>query len=306
MVFVKRLILFVLFGAFLSQESYAVHTPKKKPSATEDIQKTPPKVPLFSPLKRNSPNTEKKYFSPLRKQMCRFKANGPVPSPKVRQAYRDLEPDGYWSRKIIFKKRRFLQADHLFDPEAKVYTKTKEIETNLDRMKRGLCPIGHQGIIAPENFEEMSLKAVLRQQKKWRIELQHVTQKESNPEEDPLCEMTHTAHMGKNARIVYRIDPKTEEIIILGSSLDKENALLLKQHEGAQMMTNLLHFRKGKSLISRKVFKKVRKFYWENRAQQIEEGEFHYKMTETITPRKLFPIKEDLSGEVHQLASLEK
>ena len=102
-------------------------------------------------------------------------------------------------------------------------------------------------------------------------------------------EVTNAAHMGKNARMILGLDDKTKEMRIVHSNLEKEEALKLCR-DGQYIVTNLLHFRKGASLINREEFNGWKKEYWKTRAAEIEKGIFIGKddLPTQVIRKKLF------------------
>jgi hypothetical protein len=213
-----------------------------------------------------------------------------VKSPLVRKIYHDNDPGNYFCKRLRFEGKTIYQADFLFDPYATVLTKEGNWETNLQRMKEGRCPIGHAGI-TNENDRNLLSKDVIRTtQNRFRIELHHLTQKDTGMKEDPLCEMTQAAHMGKNSRVVVEFNPETDTTLaIIHSSLEKEAAVALCE-SNQFIVTNTLHFRTGDSLIPRSEFDVWRIKYWKNRAVEIEKGDFTGKdnLPTFVIQKKLF------------------
>lgn len=167
-------------------------------------------------------------------------------------------------------------------------------KTNLERMKEGLCPIGHKGIASKEERTTLTPSAIKKKLSLYRIELHHMTQKDTGTPEDPICEMTHAAHMGENARLILNFSA-TNELEIVHSSLEKKEALeLCEDNEFA--VTNVLHFRTGDFLINRKEFNAWKADYWKERAAEIEKGIFIEKdnLPLKVICKKLFygPDKE--------------
>ncbi|MBY0501501.1 MAG: HNH/ENDO VII family nuclease [Alphaproteobacteria bacterium] len=280
---------------------------KKKIGSLEgDTFQSPLKktIPIFQPLLEASPTTaERKFWSPIRREMVfeaypynnqQFK-KFPISTPKVREIYRKHD-HGNFFKIIRFKGKKTFQADHLFNPEALVLNESGDWETNLERMKQGLAPIGHKGIASESDRRLLDADHILKKQKNFRIDLQHVTQKDTGADEDPICEMTHAAHLGLNARLIIKYDSKVKEVHILSSSLEKQEAEILLGSDQF-MVTNVLHFRKGLSLIDRNAFGTWRETYWKKRAAKIEKDHFNKKLPHRIVKALLFDSPKKHSHE---------
>lgn len=191
-------------------------------------------------------------------------------SPFVRQIIRRHNPDTFFDR-FEFDGKTVYSANILFDPDAMVLSKSGEWETNLERMKRGRSPIGHKGIVSIENRTRFSHKQVYDIQRPYRIDMQHMTQKDTGSAEDPICEMTHIAHMGYDTYFLLEYDQLIGEMKIVYSNLTKEQATThLAQNPHYFLASNVLHFREGKSLIDRTAFRIWRENYWKYRAKMLE------------------------------------
>lgn len=244
---------------------------------------------IYSPITR-----ERKYFSPIRRALVleeyktRDQKKIAVPSPVVREIYNENNLSKYWTRCAHIEEKTVYQADFLFDPYALT---GKEGITNLERMKKGDCPIGYKGIVSEMERERLNKEDIKKQEKLYRIELHHMTQKDTGTEEDPICETTYAAHMGKNARIILECNSEEEpnEVKVVQSSLTKEEANNLLLKKGQFMVTNTLHFRKAPSLINRDKFNTWKIKYWKERAAKIEKGNFdgRYDISAYIGPKKL-------------------
>lgn len=269
-------------------------TPPPKRQKVLTGETTIQKTPIFAPLLTHSPTSaERKFFSPLRRELAKKEyADGNTTkqtpgSPMVRKTFSEVDSGNYFTPVVIVGKT-VAQADFLFDPHAEALTDGKW-KTNLERMKEGLCPIGHKGIVSKKEQTTLTGATVKKRQSPYRIELHHVTQKDTGKAEDPICEMTHVAHMGENARIILNFNSETEALEIVHSSLEKKEALELCD-EDQFIVTNVLHFRKGDSFINRKEFNSWRIEYWKARAAEIEKG--HFVGQESLSPhvicKKLF------------------
>jgi len=254
------------------EEDKENQTPKRqKTTLTPNSPlKTPEKI-ILSPTSK-----ERKYWSPIRRSMAlteykEGKIKCLILSPEVRKIYQENDLGDFYVA-IEFEGKKAYQADQLFDPQSKVYCELRGWETNLERMKHGMAPVGHEGIVTQEEKESLDCRSILRKQKKYRIELQHITQKDTGTDQDPICEMTHVAHMGKNASLILEQDPDTFEIRIVASSLEKAQALAQICSPNQFLVTNVLHFRKGNSQIDRDAFDTWRKKYWKNRAEELEKA----------------------------------
>lgn len=254
-----------------------------KSIAQKTEKAAPLEVPIYPPLLTASPTTaERQYFFQFRPQLALLeytsatKIKTPLNSPVVREVYYNNDPGNYFSRCVQVHEKTVFQADFLFDPSAKVLTSEGAWKTNLELMKKGLSPIGHKGIVNDNNSKKLSSKRaeeIIKQQKSYRIEVHHLTQKDTGTDRDPLCEMTHVAHMGRNDRMIVKYLSRTQRIEILHSGLTKEEALN-KVKLGEYIISNVLHFRKGNSLISREDFDSWRDKYWKTRATDIENNKF--------------------------------
>ncbi|MEB3702673.1 HNH/ENDO VII family nuclease [Candidatus Bealeia paramacronuclearis] len=232
-------------------------------------------VQSYTTIEKSSEEKEKHLWDDIRQDIVKLsrgkKLDTRTLSDCVREIYTKHDFSDFFTE-IKFQEKTVFQSDELFSHDALVLNKEGKWETNRDRMERGECPIGYAGV--PKKVDELELKKALKTQKRYRIELQHVTQKDTGTDEDPICEMTHAAHMGKNARIIVRAKTLTGEIIVLHSSLEKEEAekLLDPQDKKQVIYTNILHFRTGPSLINREDFKTFREGYWKFRIAELLKG----------------------------------
>ena len=226
-----------------------------------------------------SPTTqERKIFSPIRRVLAheeyktKDQKKTAVGSPIVRKLFHDQDLTKHGMQCVQVEGKKVYQAGFLFDPYAEVVTEGKWI-TNLERTKKGLCPIGHKGIVTKEERQNLTVHEIKERQRFYRIELHHMIQKDTGTDEDPICEATYAAHMGKNARMILEFNAKTKTVEIVHTGLTKAEALKLCK-EGQFIVTNTLHFRKGASLIDRESFNTWKEKYWKNRAADFEKGNF--------------------------------
>jgi hypothetical protein len=267
--------------AMLAERNENVEHPKRRTSRGELSNPSPQKrsktdhmvadenTPPTSLHALNSPiSAERKYLSPFRRDIIQ---NPDISSPEFRKTSQRVDQGNHWTNSILFQEKTVYQNNHLFDPKALVLTKDGKWETNLNRMKRGACPVAYKGT---SHSPTATVKEILQNQKKYRIELHHWTKKDSNTPQDPIVEITYAAHMGKNARFIVEEAPIAGGDCIIHSSLEKEEALRLCK-DNQKIKTNILHeIRTGKSLIDRDEFSTWRIAYWKNRAETIEKEKF--------------------------------
>ncbi len=304
MVFVRFTLLFALACVFSLNEGAA--GPKNKEDLSlKNIQTTPQKrkrsetpsklqnPPLLKKRRKNdSPQTkERKHWGNKREKLALAehpdgqKRKSNVPSPIARKILMDPRTDSQNAHEelyeqVHFEGRTVFQAKRhfLYDPNATVFTTKGKWETNLERMHKGRAPVSQKGIV--KNDADLSLRKILTLQKRYTIELHHLTQKDTGTDEDPIIEMTEASHMGLNARMILEQDPETNNVKVVYVNLEKEDVReRLLPHQFA--VTNVLHFRTGRSLIDREDFDPWRVAYWKARAKELESCEG--------TRRKLFP-----------------
>lgn len=245
----------------------------------------------------DSPTTiERKVLSPIRREFALlsyrdgFHKKAFVDLSEARRIYKNSALDKYLTGVYEYQGIRIARVKNLFDPYAEVLTDGVWI-TNLERMKRGLCPIGHKGIVSKEERETLSPAEIYRLQKRFRIELHHMFQNNSGP----LLPLTHAAHMGLNARLIMEMDSETDKPRIVYSSLEKEKALELRQ-ESQVIVTNLLHYHIGDSAIDKEEYNLLRPIVWKTEAEKIEAEAAEFIETNTlhVIPLKLFdsPVKQ--------------
>ena len=239
---------------------------------------------------------ERHYWSPFKRGMIKeeyptLDKKKTISSPWVREFYKRIDSGDFFSRHE-FEGKTVGQAD-LFDPHSQVLSQTKVWETNLQRMERGCAPVGDKGIISAEERVLLTYSEIQKKQNLYKIDLQHVTQKDTGTEEDPICEMTHDAHMGIDTRFLLEQDSITQEVRIAYSGLKKEEALrILESNPHLHMVANVLHFRGGgRSLIDRRLFNDWKSAYWKSRASEIKSN----RNTKPPIFRPLFsdPISEE-------------
>lgn len=255
------------------------------------------KLSIFSPLLKYSPMTaERKFLSPMRKGIVKkqhrkgIHKKCHVSAAEVGKIFKDNDQGNYWTGISEVDGRKIAEADFLFSPTAEVLTKAGW-KTNLELMEKGDCPIAHKGIVAKEQRTSFQPRVIKRLQKRYRLELHHVTQENTGK----ICELTHAAHMGKNANVIVEPLPDEDERIrIVHSSLEKKEALALFK-KGQILVTNVLHPKRGSSTINRKKFALLKKNHWRNRAYGIKKGKFRGKnnLTTHVVSNKLYtsPLK---------------
>lgn len=226
-------------------------------------------TPPSSPVKPVLATPQSKFWSPVKSDFALTPVED-LTSPFVRKKLSRKKFLEFFREQTFMEKTVFYQ-DSLFDPRALVIGSDGKWETNLERMKQGRCPVGHRGIVEKENAEGLSVSEVRRRQRYHRIELQHVTQKDTNTEDDPICEMTHAAHMSRETNFVLKLDTETGTYKIIKKHLTVDAAKeLAAQHRDYFVRTNILHFREGASLIDRPEFRSWREKYWKHRAEQLK------------------------------------
>lgn len=226
-------------------------------------------TPPSSPVKPVLVTPQSKFWSPVKSDFALTPVED-LTSPFVRKKLSRKKFLEFFREQTFMEKTVFYQ-DSLFDPRALVIGSDGKWESNLERMKQGRCPVGHKGIVEKENAEGMSVSEVRRRQRYHRIELQHVTQKDTNTEDDPICEMTHAVHMSRETNFVLKLDPETGTYKIIKKHLTVDAAKeLAAQHRDYFVRTNILHFREGASLIDRPEFRSWREKYWKHRAEQLK------------------------------------
>ncbi len=269
------------------EESEQYESDELPPSKKQCLLKKEPLKPSQTLLEKNTVSSysitslpletpERRFWKPFKERLIKsgVLSEEGLTSPTVRQIYRETDTGDFFSSCIRFDNKTVFQADDLFDSNSLVLSKNKNWETNLERMKRGLGPVGHRGISkgnSSGSLTKSQIYSIRHTQRKYRIELQHMTQKDTGLDDDPICEMTHDAHMGEDTRHVVIKNNKTGKFDIIASSLKQEEALLcLEEHSNYIIISNVLHFRTGNSLINREKFALWRMDYWKARAKAIE------------------------------------
>lgn len=267
-----RVVLFLLLNLFYLNNCFAIDDEFNK----ENTFNTKQKQKFESPQEAKKKNVLKRTQTPERLRLDEFKKKLPEvnTSFEVREAIKSTKLESCFSRTIKFKEQVVFQSDDLFDPQALVLSESGKWETNLARMKRGCSPIGHKGISPKKDALSGDQRSeILRKQKHYRIELHHLTQKDTETSEDPICEMTHDAHMGENCHQIFKISEDGKMNIVASSLKTEEAEKLLEEDSDYIMMSNVLHFRRGASLIDRSAFSIWREAYWQHQAKQIENKE---------------------------------
>jgi hypothetical protein len=284
-------------GVTVSKEEVPLEEPKtpEKPKNEEDENL----ISVFSPLLKDTPTTvEYKYWQKFRLIFILLKYPNlkrcAVLSPKIRKIYREHDTANLFKR-VQFNKKTIFQADFLIDPEDEVLDEEGKWEKNLERMKKGLAPIAKKGITHKEDRSLFTNEEIWKKQKLYKIDLQHVTQKDTGLDEDPIVEMTHKLHIGIDLYFILKKDLEDEDIRITHFNLTKKEALSILEKEKDNLSckaANALHPRGGVSLIDRPSFGKWRIEYWKNRAEEIEKGNFTKTPPKRIKKAPLFPTKE--------------
>jgi len=230
------------------------------------------------PINSNSqPNVtptkaEQNYFSPIKRQLAvRLYKTGEnkslISSPEFRRILAAYDTGTHFTGEMKIRGRRILQSN-LFHHDDLVLYEGQWI-TNLQRMEMGLTPIGRKGILSEREREILKADEIYKIQNQNKIELHHVTQKDTG-EDNPIVEMTHSAHHGSNTRLILERDPVSHEVHVVYSRLEKEQVdALLQKHQFT--VSNVLHFREGSSLINRDEWNEVRSEYWKARAEGIKK-----------------------------------
>lgn len=278
-----------------SKEEIILEEPKTPEKSKEDDET----VPVFSPLLIDTPTTvEYKYWKKFRLIFVLLKYPNlkrcAILSPEVRKIYRKHDTENLFKR-IRFEKKTVFQADFLINPEDEVLSEKGKWETNLERMKKGLAPIAKKGITHEDDRSLFINEEIWKEQDLYKVDLQHVTQKDTGLDEDPIVEMTHKLHLGIDLYFILEKNLKDETIYITHSKLTKKEALsILKKEKDnpSRKASNSLHPLGGDSRIDRPSFNKWRKAYWKNRGEEIEKGNFIKTPPKYIKRAPLFPSKE--------------
>jgi hypothetical protein len=221
---------------------------------------------------------ERYHWDALKRLMIEAGAGSknPPESPTVRIIYGQVDMGAFFLPPIVWSGKTVFQSDRLFDSDALVLKEDKTWETNRERMERGCAPVGYKGISKCAGRLDLSKEEIAQirnDQRLYRIELQHVTQKDTGLAEDPICEMTHDAHMGEDTRHIVDHPEEGGVKILLSSAkkVDADNWLAANPHPGREIIANILHFRQGDSLINRSDFNTWKKSYWQERARELKE-----------------------------------
>lgn len=272
----------VLVGCFLfASESMAMDadnktpfsTPKKRKIKHEEEDNNQQNIPLFEPLFDTPTKAEQKFYSPIKRALALKmykdgKKKSVVSSPDAKRIFSEFDKGIHFTGEMEIRGRRILQSN-LFHHDDPVLHEGQWI-TNLQRMEMGLTPIGRKGILSKEERENLTADEIYKIQSYNRIELHHITQKDTG-EDNPIVEMTSSAHHGSKTRLILERDPVTRSVHVIHSRLEKKQVeVLLENHQFS--VSNVLHFRGGPSLINREEWNEVRSEYWKARAAEIKKG----------------------------------
>lgn len=220
-------------------------------------------IAFVPPTQKELPRSpEGAFWSPYKNIFAKQKPTSPL----VRQTLQPHILAKFFSHARFLEKTIYFN-DDLFSPTGSVLNKKGIWETNLERMKRGRSPVGHKGICKDS---KMSAEAIRKQQRLYIIEIQHMTQKDTGEPDDPLCEMTKQAHMSYKTHYIVMKDTSGNISIIYKNLTLEEAQLRLTESSSFFIVSNVLHFREGPSLIDRSAFKKWRERYWKERALYFE------------------------------------
>ena len=254
---------------------------QKPPSENKKRKASGEHSPSVSPPQKKSPITrEKSTFSKARMTLATL--SYPVPSPDARKILLAAVSDPVKSHltKTFFDGKTIYYDEKLWKWDDEVLTKDSNghyiLETNLDRALRGLCPIAYRGITKSINvdlLDEEKIKLIIHQQRKFNIHLHHLTQKDTNEESDPLVTMTQTCHMGRNACVILE-EAEGEQPRLIHSDLSVEEAQEICTPD-QRIAINLLHFRRGPSLIDRTMFSGYKQAFWKMNAQKELDRHLH-------------------------------
>lgn len=267
----RNLGLLLLFGIVFASNGYTTSlvVPDFEEKNLLKRKKPSPDVAEQENIQPSPITAQRYFFSPLRRAIV---TEIDVTSPFIREIHKQEILEKFYTYKRVNGKSVY-QKNELFNITDNVLSSKGIWETNLERMRRGCCPVAYKGIATDAEIKETTTQVIRKKQKYFRIELQHVTQKDTDTDQDPIVEMTHAAHMGKDARIVVRYNKELGTKEILASSLSKEDAenFLQNLKDGnCSIETNILHFRKGSSFVDRSKFGTWRENYWKKRAEEFD------------------------------------
>src|SRR5216683_518313 len=128
------------------------HKSRKQKFSEIDTENIPP--PSFVSPENTSP--EKGFLSPIRRTIVKEKYDngGFVTSPFIRKVLSKEILQPYYTYNRVNDKTVY-QRDELFDINARVLNLDGTWKTNLERMRRGLCPIGHKGIATEQEIHSL-------------------------------------------------------------------------------------------------------------------------------------------------------
>ncbi len=247
----------------------------KKRKASEESS-----FPASPPQKKSPITREKRTFSKARTTLATLPY--PIFSPVARKILLAAVSDPVKSHltKTLFDGKTIYYDEKLWNWDDKVLTKDSNghyiLETNLDRALRGLCPIAYRGITKSINvdlLDESQFKVIIHLQKYYAVHLHHLTQKDTNEESDPLVTMTQTCHMGRNACVILE-EVEGEQPRLIHSDLSVEEAQEICTPD-QRIAINLLHFRRGPSLIDRTMFSGYKQAFWKMNAQKELDRRLH-------------------------------
>lgn len=220
-----------------------------------------PKSRLNNPNSAQCISPEKQFLSAVRRK---FIHNPPRKASQMRTVYAENKPLSYFTRMVWVNGRQVYQRDELFEPLAKTLNHEGQWESNIDRMLKGLAPIGKKGIVSKEERVSLSANAIWKKQDTNITHLHHITQKDK----DPIYELSRPAHTGIHDRWISEEDPETHERRIVACHLTKEEVnQILQPHQ--KVHTNTLHGLPGVSRIDRKKFGEWRVGYWIVRGREL-------------------------------------
>ncbi|HUX79490.1 MAG TPA: hypothetical protein VMW10_07105, partial [Alphaproteobacteria bacterium] len=260
-----------------------VSTPHKHSSPLKKTKIEAKNQPGFLQDPIESPVTkEKKCFKEARDLLVTLKA--PVDSPVARPLLLKSVKGTDHFKKLYIEGMVVYYPNNLIRWDDFILTKNKnklKWETNFERALRGAAVVAYKGISERKALDELdapTVKSIRKLQRAYAVQVHHLTQKGIGTEEDPYVLLTQTCHMGTNAR--YIIEKKSNgSIQVVHSGLSTEEAETLCC-TGQETFTNLLHFRRGKSLIPRSKFNDDRTKIWKTLAKM------HAQLAEDVQPPK--------------------
>ena len=246
---------------------------KKHKKLTHNIEpRTPKKKPTHT-LQPSPVTEEKEVFREARNVLATLPT--PVFSPIARPLLLSTINNSYFNKMkiedmVVYWPNGIIRWENL------VLTKNKKNkyhwETNLQRALGGRAPVAYKGISAyvdPKKLSSTAAKGILKLQRTYTMQVHHLTQKGVGTEDDPYVIVTQTCHMGTNSRYIVEEDENGKNRVVhSGLSTEEAEALCLPHQT---ILTNLLHFRRGKSLVSRGTFNEHRQEIWKTLAELSSE-----------------------------------